>query len=184
MTKPFILLVAILMVNGCSTSSREMSDSAASPIAAAPTQAPPPPPLAPEVVPPKAAPPAKTAAATPAPSKPAPVAVPAKAPPAAAPPSLDLKTLESRLRGSSAIGVMTKLALKNQVDDLVKRFKAYHDGSRPPQLAELRPSYELLVMKFMTLLQDKDAALAKDINASREAIWGLLADREKLSQFA
>jgi len=35
----------------------------------------------------------------------------------------------------------------------------------------------------LSLLQDKDPALARDISASREAIWGVLADKSKLAQF-
>lgn len=78
---------------------------------------------------------------------------------------------------------MTKLSLKNQVDDLVDKFRAYHQGTRPPTLPELRPAFELLLMKVLALLQDKDASLARDIDASREAIWGVLSDRAKFSQF-
>jgi len=36
-------------------------------------------------------------------------------------------------------------------------------------------------MKVLSLLQDSDAALARDIVASREAIWSLLADPAKFS---
>ena len=97
-------------------------------------------------------------------------------------PSLDLKTLEQRLKDTSAVGVLTKLSLKNQVDDLVARFRAFHGGQRPPTLAELRPSFDLLLMKVLSLLQDKDAALAKDIDVSRNALWEVLADRDKLAK--
>ena len=124
----------------------------------------------------KAAPPPK---ATP-PKAPAPA--PAKAPAAAAAP-LDLRTLEQRLKDTAAIGVLTKLSLKNQVDDLVARFKTYHAGARPPTLTELKPSFDLLLMKVLSLLQDKDSALARDINASRDAIWGVLTDKQKLAEF-
>ena len=118
------------------------------------------------------------------PAKPAPAAkapVVARAAPQSAP--LDLKALEQRLKDTSAIGVLTKLSLKNQVDDLVGKFKAFHAGSRPPTIADLRPAYELLLMKVLSLLQDSDKALASEINASREAIWGVLADRQKFSQY-
>jgi hypothetical protein len=120
---------------------------------------------------PKATPPA-TAAASPA---------PAVARPSA--PKLDLRSLEQRLKDSDAIGLMTKLSLKNQVDDLISRFRNFHQGQRPPTLTELRPAYELLLMKVLSLLQDKDMALANDINQSREAIWGVLADRDKLATY-
>ena len=97
---------------------------------------------------------------------------------------MDLTALEQRLKGTDAIGIMTKLSLKNQVDDLVARFKAYHGGTRPPTLDQLRPSFDLLVMKVLSLLQDKDPALAKDIHASRDALWSVLADPAKLSRYS
>ena len=175
-------LVAALLVGACSSTApvspvAEKTPDAPPPVSAAPAPVPVPSKTPP--TPPKATQAPKAAAAVPASTPKA-----APTPVVAAAPTLDLKGLEARLKGSSAIGVMTKLSLKNQVDDLVKRFRAYHDGSRPPQLTDLRPSYELLVMKVLSLLQDKDVALAKDINASREAIWGLLSDREKLSRYA
>jgi hypothetical protein len=33
---------------------------------------------------------------------------------------------------------MTKLSLKNQVDDLIARFRQYPAGHRPPGLSDLR----------------------------------------------
>jgi hypothetical protein len=36
-------------------------------------------------------------------------------------------------------------------------------------------------MKVLSLLQDSDAALARDIVTSREAIWSLLADPAKFA---
>ena len=138
-------------------------------------------------IPAKAAPAAPAKPAVPPKSAPAPKAPakqqPAAPPPVAAAPPLDLKGLEQRLKDSAAIGVMTKLSLKNQVDDLVAQFRTYHQGQRPPTLAELRRPFELLLMKVLSLLQDKDAALARDINASRDAIWGVLTDRNKLAKF-
>ena len=97
--------------------------------------------------------------------------------------ALDLAALKQRLRDTHAIGVFTKLSLKNQVDDLLGKFKAFHAGSRPPTLADVRPAYEMLLMKVLSLLQDGDKALASDINASRDAIWGILTDRQKFSQY-
>jgi hypothetical protein len=41
----------------------------------------------------------------------------------------------------------------------------------------------MLLMKVLSLLQDSDKALANDINASRDAIWGILTDRQKFSQY-
>jgi hypothetical protein len=96
-------------------------------------------------------------------------------------PTLDLTTLKQRLRDTNAIGVFTKLALKNQVDDLLDKFRGFYSGLAKITLPELRQSYELLVQKVLALLQDSDPPLAKEILASREAIWGLLADPQKFA---
>jgi hypothetical protein len=136
------------------------------------------------VAPPKAPPkPAVAAATAPAP---APQAVPkvATAPavpkPSAAP--LDLKSLEARLRQTTAIGVFTKLSLKNQVDDLLERFRAYHRRQGGATLADLRRNYDLLLLKVLSLLQDSDPPLARDIVKSRAAIWGILEDPKKYTE--
>jgi len=99
----------------------------------------------------------------------------------AATPTLDLKSLEKRLRDTKAIGVFTKLSLKNKVDDLLSQFRTFHEGKNGATLTTLRESYDLLIMKVLSLLQDADAPLARDIAASREAIWGLLADPVKFA---
>lgn len=76
---------------------------------------------------------------------------------------------------------MTKLALKNQADDLLVAFRGYHNGQGTATLTELRRSYEMLLMKVLSLLQDSDPTLAKDIVQSRAAIWGILADPAKFT---
>ncbi len=108
---------------------------------------------------------------------------PAPAPPAAATAStLNLADLEQRLRETRAIGVFTKLSLKNQVDDLLKAFRAlYRDPNKRPS-AELRQRYDGLLLKVLSLLQDGDPPLAAAIASSREAIWGILADPEKFAK--
>jgi hypothetical protein len=116
---------------------------------------------------------------------------PAAAPPAAGTPgaadaasraaSLDLESLENRLRNTQAIGVLTKLSLKNQVDDLLERFRAFH-RQRAGALPELRQRYDLLLMKVLSLLQDRDPALAGDIAGSRDALWSLLVDPATFAQ--
>ncbi len=131
--------------------------------------------------------PAIKVAAAPAPRPVAPAAQPPKkedrvavaAKPAT--PPLDLKSLETRLRDTSAIGVMTKLALKNQVDDLLDQFREFYQGKLKTTLAELRQSYERLVLKVLALLQDADPPLANAVATSREAIWGILSDPAKFA---
>ena len=94
---------------------------------------------------------------------------------------LDMKSLETRLKQTGAIGVFTKIALKNQVDDLLDQFRAYYAGRLNITLAALRRPYEMLLQKVLALLQDADPPLASAIVASREAIWGILADPAKFA---
>ena len=118
--------------------------------------------------------------ATPAPKAPAPkqeAAVPAAAKPA----PLDLTLLEKRLKETPAIGVFTKLTLKNQVDDLLDQFRGYYQGRVKTTLSELRQPYDRLLLKVLSVLQDGDPELARAIVASREAIWGILADPAKFA---
>jgi hypothetical protein len=96
-------------------------------------------------------------------------------------PTLDLASLEARLRATSAIGVFTKLSLKNQVTDLLDQFKTFHHGGAPA-LTTLRQEYDLLLLKVLSLLQDNDASLASAISASRESIWGILVDPAKFAK--
>jgi hypothetical protein len=148
------------------------------PPASAPPEKPTPPPTA------------KRPAARPQPAQPATAATPAqparksaapgaKAPAPAAP--LDLNRLKQELKETRAIGVFSKLTLKNQMDDLLAAVRKFHQGKAKVTLADLHRSYELLVMKVLSLVQDDDQKLASDIVSSREAIWGVLADPKKFA---
>src|SRR5262245_41801359 len=116
-------------------------------------------------------------AKTPAPIGQAPK--PAAAPSAAV--TLDLNGLKQQLKETKAIGLFTKIALKNQVDDLLDQFRKYYQGKSKIDMMELRRSYNLLLMKVLSLLQNKDDKLAAAIASSREAIWGLLSDPKKFA---
>ena len=93
---------------------------------------------------------------------------------------LDVAALTARLRDTKAIGTFTKLALKNQVDDLLKQFRTHYQSGKTG-IESLRQPYNMLILKVLSLLQDSDPALARTISASREAIWSILADREKFN---
>lgn len=147
------------------------------PRAAAPRVAAPVAPATPVVSPTQQPKPAVAVSAKPAP---APQVVPKVATAPAAP--LDLNLLEIRLRETKAIGVFTKLSIKNQVDDLLARFRAYHKRQGTVTLVELRRSYDMLMLKVLSLLQDGDPSLARDVVRSRAAIWSILADPRKFTE--
>ena len=104
-------------------------------------------------------------------------------PPPPPPPSLlDLDELKRRVRVTSAIGPFTKLALKNEIDDLLDAFAELHEGRAGPGLRALRERFDLLVMKVVALLEDDDARLAHDVARSREHLWGLVSDPVEFSR--
>jgi hypothetical protein len=137
------------------------------PASAAPTESP----VKTKSLPPSAAGKSTSAAA----AEPQPVATPAPA-------TLDLTSLERRLRETRAIGVFTKLSLKNQVDDLLGDFRAFYKAAHVRPSPELRQRYDLLLLKVLSLLQDGDPPLAAAISSSKEAIWSILADPDKLEK--
>ena len=113
-------------------------------------------------------------------STPATATVKSSSAPAAA--TLDLGELETRLKDTNAIGVFTKLSLKNQVDDLLDEFRLFYRGSNKNPTAELRQHYDVLLQKVLSLLRDGDPTLAAAVSSSREAIWGILADPDKFAK--
>jgi hypothetical protein len=150
------------------------------PATIAPGPAPPPAPAQP-AQPPKSGQPAGATLPKPAASAPAAAAKPA-APESPKAPTLDLGSLEQRLKDTKAIGLFTKLSLKNQVDDLLGELRAFHRGAAKTPAAALRQKYDTLMMKVLTLLQDGDPQLASAIASSREALWGILMDPQKFLQ--
>ncbi len=87
-----------------------------------------------------------------------------------------------RIRGTGAIGFFTKLALKNQIDDLLSDFREFHTGVGDTELSVLNDQFNLLLMKVITLLQDDDSKLFQDIVNARELLWINLADPEKFAR--
>jgi hypothetical protein len=114
------------------------------------------------VAPPKPPPPEAAAVTAKAPAS-APQGMPKAAAvssaPQLAPAPLDFKSLATRLRQTNAIGVLTTATL-----------------------AELRRDYDMLLLKVLSLLQDSDPSLARDIVKSRAAIWSILEDPRKFTE--
>ena len=77
---------------------------------------------------------------------------------------------------------MTKLVLKNQIDDLLTEFREFHEGVGNAELAVLKDQFNLLLMKVITLLQTDDPKLFQDIVSAREILWTNLADPDKFER--
>jgi hypothetical protein len=203
MTFRFVIALCSLAAAGCVMERTAPTEAPPAPTATAapePAQSPPPSSLPPDAtvaevpgtptaVTPTAAPqaaPSKPSPPAPKPAAPASQAVAAApdsapAPVASQPPAdtLDLTSLGARLRTTKAIGVLTKLSVKNQADDLLEQFRAYYKRQGTATLPDLHRSYDMLVLKLLSLLQDGDPPLAMDINRSRAAIWDILSDQRK-----
>jgi hypothetical protein len=133
------------------------------------------------VITPVSPPPVKAAVAPLVIEKPVPKIEPAAVVVKKPEPTLDMAALKARLRDTNSIGVFTKLALKSQVDDLMKQFRAYYQSGKDSSVTSLRQPYDMLVLKVLAVVQDNDPSLAREISGSREAIWGILADRQKFN---
>ncbi|MNC90531.1 hypothetical protein D3C83_66390 [compost metagenome] len=90
-----------------------------------------------------------------------------------------MAALKARLRETAAIGVLAKVSLSRQMDELLDSFRTYYSGAQKTSLAALRKPYDELVMKVLDMLDERDPSLARSISNSREAIWEILADRER-----
>ncbi len=97
-------------------------------------------------------------------------------------PTFSITNLVARIRKTGAIGFFTKLALKNQIDDLLSEFREFHEGVSNTELAVLKDQFNLLLMKVITLLQDDDSKLFQDIVSAREFLWINLADIERFER--
>ena len=95
---------------------------------------------------------------------------------------LDIKQLTARLRATKAIGFFTKLALKNEIDDLLDRFRQFHGRTGEATLAVLREQFNLLFIKVISLLQDDDQELSRILAGAREILWNKLADPAAFAQ--
>ena len=95
--------------------------------------------------------------------------------------TLDFSSLVTRLRKTKAINLRTKVAVKNESDDLLEQARAYHARTGETTLADLRRSYDSLFQELHSLLEDGDPPLARDIDRSRAAIWEILADPRKFN---
>ena len=89
---------------------------------------------------------------------------------------IDLDDLIKRVGDSKAIGLLTKVSLKREIDAFKADLKAVHDGATKSTLAQLHERYDLMVHKLMTVLQAKDPGLAREISEARNFLWSKLAD--------
>ncbi len=89
---------------------------------------------------------------------------------------VDFKVLKERLKSTDAIGFFTKLAIRNDIIDLMDKIKKYRKESLlKAKMKEIRSSFDGLLLKIIALLRD-DPILSRDLYVGRESIWESLLE--------
>ncbi len=89
---------------------------------------------------------------------------------------VNLDNLRSSLRETDAIGVVTKLSLKHQLDCLIDSFGDYHKGQGNQTLTSLRQQFAELLDATLSELRDNDQQLYWKLGNARGQLWLILSD--------
>ena len=95
---------------------------------------------------------------------------------------VDFETLEQRIRKTNAIGGLAKLKLSGDINKMVADLKTYHAGGSPHTLEQHREQYDLLYMKVVSQVQDKDPELFDQLCNAWEPLWAELQDKDNLNK--
>ena len=90
----------------------------------------------------------------------------------------NLDILIVRLKETDALGVFTKLALKGDVEEIIEMAHEYKSLTALPELQSVREQFDGLVLKTITLLNDKDPDLAADMYQARDLVWQSILEVE------
>ena len=97
---------------------------------------------------------------------------------------LDVVTLKVRLRETSAIGLVTKIALKQDIERLIHGLADYHAGRTATPLATLHEMYSTLVTRTVGLLEHDETELARELTSSSDRLWTELSDPDRFAALA
>ena len=95
---------------------------------------------------------------------------------------IDFETLEKEIRKTNAIGALAKLKLSGDINKLLAELKAYHAGDSSLTAEQLREQYDLLYMKIVSQVQDKDPGLHQQLCNAWDPIWAALQDENNLQK--
>jgi hypothetical protein len=88
------------------------------------------------------------------------------------------------LKDTPAIGLISELRLKSEIEDLVSDLAAYPAGRPTSRIDELNTRYCDLVVRVVRQLQHGDGALAHGLTESINHLWAPLADPEQFTLLA
>jgi len=84
---------------------------------------------------------------------------------------VDLQMLTAGLRETKAIGKLTKLRLRNDINKILRSFERLHDSNSRFTLDQLEEQYHLLLMRIATLIHDDDLLLHQQLCNAWARIW-------------
>ena len=90
----------------------------------------------------------------------------------------NLDTLITKLKETKALGVFTKLALKGDMEEIIAMANGYQRVAAFSELQSVRELFDGLVLKTITLLNDKDPNLAADMYQARDLVWQSILEAE------
>jgi hypothetical protein len=93
---------------------------------------------------------------------------------------IDFESLEKQVRETKAMGAIAKIKLSNDINKLLAELKAFHAGKSSLTLEQQREQYDLLYMKIVTLVQEKDPELYNQLCNAWDPIWAELQDEKNL----
>jgi hypothetical protein len=95
---------------------------------------------------------------------------------------VDLNFLENRLIKTKAVGALTKLRLGGEIKGLLAKFERYHAGNNDLDIDQLNEQFNLLYMKVVSLVQDKDVGLYRELCNSWTQIGHTLQNPDYFSK--
>src|SRR5262245_19594604 len=104
--------------------------------------------------------------------------------PATAAQGLDVASLRVRLKDTPAIGLIAKLRLKTEIEDLLGDLATFHRGRASESLDAIHTRYSGLVGRVVAMLERGDAPLARDLRTSTDHLWSTLADPGQFASLA
>jgi len=95
---------------------------------------------------------------------------------------VNFETLEKRIRETNSIGGLSKLKLSGDINKMIADLKTYHAGDSPHTLEQHREQYDLLYMKVVSQVQDKDPELFNQLCNAWDPLWAELQDESNLKK--
>ena len=93
---------------------------------------------------------------------------------------VDFEILEQRIRKTKAMGGLAKLKLSGDIKKMVADLKTYHGGGSAHTLEQHRQQYDLLYMKVVSQVQDKDPELFNQLCNAWDPLWSALQEGNSL----